>query len=118
MDVDNPFIPPQAAALIDDLQNSLHFSPVSIWEVAIKTARGKPEFQIDASDLRMGLLRRSYIEIAVTGAHAIVAGQLPPLHKDPFDRMLVAQATVESLTLITADKALAAYPGPIRLVGQ
>lgn len=92
------------------------FSVASIWEVAIKTARGRAEFHVDAEELRGGLLGAGYQELDVTGAHAIAASRLPLLHKDPFDRMLVAQATVEGATLLTVDAAVARYGAPVRLV--
>jgi PIN domain nuclease of toxin-antitoxin system len=97
--------------------DSVYFSVINIWEIAIKAALGRPDFRVDPANLRRGLLDNSYIEIPVTGVHAIAVGGLPPIHRDPFDRMLVAQATIEGLTLITADRTLASYPGPIRLVG-
>lgn len=92
------------------------FSVVSLWEVAIKTGRGRDDFRIDAGVLRRSLFDNGYAELAVTGAHAAALANLPPLHKDPFDRMLVAQAMSEGVTLVTADPQVAKYPGPIRLV--
>ena len=65
---------------------------------------------------RRGLLDNGYTELAVTGAHAAALDLLPPLHKDPFDRMLIAQAVVEGITLVTADAILGRYPGPIRVI--
>ena len=92
------------------------FSAISLWEIAIKTGRGRDDFRIDAGLLRRSLFDNGYAELPVTGAHAAAVAGLPPIHKDPFDRMLVAQATVEGLTLVTSDPAIANYPGPIRLV--
>jgi PIN domain nuclease of toxin-antitoxin system len=66
--------------------------------------------------LRRGLTDNGYEELAITGAHAVAVAALPPLHRDPFDRMLVAQAQVEGVTLLTADPALGRYPGPMRVV--
>ena len=63
-----------------------------------------------------GLLDNDYKELAVTSAHAVFLESLPLIHKDPFDRILVAQATVEGITLLTADSVVARYPGPIQLV--
>ncbi len=105
-----------ASSLIEDPENEIAFSAVSLWEVAIKTGRGRADFRIDPGLLRRNLFDNGYSELAVTGAHAAALVSLPPLHKDPFDRMLVAQATVEGVTLLTADPAVAKYPGPIRLV--
>jgi PIN domain nuclease of toxin-antitoxin system len=66
--------------------------------------------------LRRGLLDNGYAELAITGEHALAVESLPPIHKDPFDRLLVAQATAEGMTLLTADASVALYPGPIRKV--
>lgn len=92
------------------------FSVASLWEVAIKHAQGKPDFPYDAARLRGGLLRADYVEIAVLGHHALAVADLPPVHGDPFDRLLVAQARAEGLTLLTADRVLAGYGPPVRLV--
>lgn len=105
-----------ARALISEPDNELSFSSVSLWEVAIKAERGRDDFRIDVSSLRRSLFDNEYAELPMTGAHAVVVGSLPPIHRDPFDRMLVAQAIMEGLTLVTSDPAVAKYPGPIRLV--
>jgi PIN domain nuclease of toxin-antitoxin system len=107
---------PTARALIGEPDNALTFSSVSLWEVAIKAERGRDDFRIDVSSLRRSLFDNEYVELSMTGAHAVALGSLPPIHRDPFDRMLVAQAIVEGLTLVTSDPAVAKYPGPIRLV--
>ena len=106
----------QADELIDDPRNSLLFSAASIWEVAIKYGLGRLEFRTDPHLLRRGLLNNGYIELPVTSAHAIAVAGLPRRHKNPFDRLLVAQAMVEGVVLMTADPVVAAYPGPIRKV--
>jgi PIN domain nuclease of toxin-antitoxin system len=105
-----------ARALIGEPGNEPTFSSVSLWEVAIKAGRGRDDFRIDVSSLRRGLFNNGYAELPVTGEHAVALGGLPAIHGDPFDRMLVAQAIVEGLTLVTSDPAVAKYPGPIRLV--
>lgn len=102
---------------IDDAGNTLAFSSVSIWEVAIKDARGRPDFQVDAALLRQGLLTAGYHEIAMQGEHAVAVRGLPALHKDPFDRILIAQARVEGATLLTADATMAQYGAPVMLMG-
>jgi PIN domain nuclease of toxin-antitoxin system len=107
---------PQARQLIGDPNNELVFSAASLWEVAIKVGRGRDDFQVDARLLRRALLDNGYRELAITGEHAVAAGGLPPLHKDPFDRMLVAQSVVEGVTLLTADPRVAQYPAPVQLV--
>jgi PIN domain nuclease of toxin-antitoxin system len=105
-----------ARALIGDLDNALIFSSVSLWEVAIKSGRRRDDFRIDVSSLRRNLLDNGYAELAMTGAHAAALTGLPLIHRDPFDRMLAAQAIVEGLTLVTSDSAVARYPAPIRMV--
>ncbi|HEY5207004.1 MAG TPA: type II toxin-antitoxin system VapC family toxin [Roseiarcus sp.] len=106
----------EASSLIESPDNDIVFSSVSLWEIAIKTGRGRTVFRVDAGVLRRSLFDNGYAELPVTGAHATGLGGLPPIHRDPFDRMLVAQAVVEGLTLITSDRTVAKYPGPIRLV--
>lgn len=106
----------EVAALIDDQANELLFSPVSIWEVAIKNDLGRSDFRADPHLLRRGLLDNGYVELAISSAHAAAVSGLPRLHKDPFDRLLVAQATVEGVILLTSDETVAAYGGPVRKV--
>jgi PIN domain nuclease of toxin-antitoxin system len=103
-------------ALVENPNNDVVFSAISIWELAIKTGRGRDDFRLHAGFFRRGLFDNGYTELPMTGAHAAALAGLPAIHKDPFDRMLVAQATVEGLTLVTSDPAIANYPGPIRLV--
>jgi PIN domain nuclease of toxin-antitoxin system len=99
--------------LLEDPANRLVFSAASIWEIAIKSGLGRPDFNVPSGVFRRGLLEAGYEELPVTGAHAAALQGLPALHRDPFDRILVAQALVESLTLLTADRTILAYPGPI-----
>ena len=106
----------EARQLLEDPQNELLFSAASLWEIAIKRGLGRADFQVDARVLRRGLLDNGYQELAITSAHAVSIDNFPPIHKDPFDRILVAQATVEGITLLTADALLAQYPGPVRQV--
>ena len=107
---------PTARALIQDRENALHFSAASLWEIAIKRGLERTDFAVDPRLLRRGLLDNGYMELPVNGAHAGALDQLPPIHKDPFDRILVAQSIVEGLTLVTADEVVGRYPGPVRLV--
>lgn len=103
----------KAAALIEDPGNTLLFSAASIWEVAIKAGLGRADFDLDAGVFRRALLESGYEELPITGAHAAAVASLPDLHRDPFDRILITQAAVEGVTLLTADQAVLAYPGPI-----
>ncbi len=105
-----------ARSLLDAPLNELVFSSASLWEIAIKQGLARPDFQADARLLRRGLLDNGYQELAITSEHAASTAGLPPIHKDPFDRMLVSQATVEGITLLTADPVVAQYPGPVRMV--
>lgn len=105
---------PDAAALINEPETELHFSAASIWEIAIKSALGRPEFSLDAGVIRRELLESGYEELAIAGTHAAAVSTLPDLHKDPFDRILIAQAMVEGITLLSADQAVLSYPGPVR----
>jgi PIN domain nuclease of toxin-antitoxin system len=99
-----------------DSGNDLFFSAASIWEIAIKSRLGRTDFRVDAHLLRRGLIDNGYLELSINVEHALAVLTLPPLHKDPFDRMLVAQATVEGFILLTSDEQVAAYPGPVRKV--
>ena len=105
-----------ARALIENSENELFFSAESLWEITIKQSLGRQDFRVDARLLRRGLLDNGYTELSITSEHAISTGQLAYTHKDPFDRILLAQATVEGITLLTNDRRLARYPGPIRKV--
>ena len=106
----------EALGLIRDPANTLYFSPASIWEVAIKKAQGQPDFRADPHALRRALLDNGYVELPITSEHAANVVFLPPIHKDPFDRILIAQARVEGLVLVTSDAKVAEYAGPIRRV--
>jgi PIN domain nuclease of toxin-antitoxin system len=106
----------EARNLIEDSGNTLAFSAASLWEIVIKSGLGRDDFQVEPRRLRRGLLDAGYHEIAVTGEHALAVRRLPPLHKDPFDRILIAQADVEGAVLLTADHIVAQYPGAIRAV--
>lgn len=106
----------QARSLIDNPDNELLFSAASLWEVAIKRGLGREDFRVDARLLRRGLLDNGYSELPIISDHVVATESLPPTHKDPFDRILVAQATVEGVTLLTIDSLVLQYPGPIRTV--
>lgn len=110
---DIKLLPPVARRFIRDPESELLFSAASIWEVAIKSTQGKPGFDYDPRLLRRGLLDNGYIELHISSAHAVALSNLPPLHKDPFDRLLVAQAMTEGITLLTDDSLVARYPGSI-----
>lgn len=112
----SPRLPTGARALLEDPENELVFSAASLWEIAIKRGIGREEFSADPRLLRRGLLENGYVELPVTGGHATAVDLLPQIHKDPFDRILIAQAQIEGLTLLTIDEVVARYPGPIQLL--
>ena len=109
-------LPRKAEEIILDASVSLYYSPISLWEVSIKNALNRSDFQVDLELLVKVLGESQYFELAVNREHALGVAHLPPIHKDPFDRMLIAQATVEHFTLLTSDARLGDYPGPIQLV--
>ena len=92
------------------------FSAASLWEITIKQGLGRSDFQVDPRLLRRGLIDNAYIELSITSDHALAVASLPPLHKDPFDRLLAAQIQIEGVLLVTTDPILGQYPGPVRLV--
>jgi PIN domain nuclease of toxin-antitoxin system len=105
-----------ANALLNDPDHDLLFSAASLWELTIKRGLGRDDFRVDPRLLRRGLIDNGYGELPITSAHAIAVEQLPPIHKDPFDRLMLAQAMVEGITLVTSDPVVARYPGPVRQV--
>lgn len=111
--IDSGQISRQARDIVEDESNDLVFSTASIWEIAIKASLKRAEFAIDPRILRRELLDNGYEELPIASRHALAILELPRLHGDPFDRLLVAQAMVEGLVLVTADDLLGRYPGPI-----
>ena len=105
-----------ALTLIEAEDTELVFSVASLWEIVIKAGLGRVDFQFDARVLRRALLDNGYTELPVTAEHALAVSTLPNIHRDPFDRILVAQASVEGTLLLTADSTVSQYPGPIRVV--
>jgi PIN domain nuclease of toxin-antitoxin system len=105
-----------ALKLISNRDNELIFSVASIWEFGIKYAKAPDQFDTTPNELREALLENGYIELDIAGKHALAISNLPALHGDPFDRILIAQSGVEGITLLTSDERVARYPGPIRKV--
>ncbi len=99
----------RAKAVLVDPDNLLVFSVVSIWEAIIKSTRGRADFAVVPAMLRRALLDGDYEELGVTAAHVLSVGNLPPLHGDPFDRLLVAQARAEGIQLLTGDAGPEGY---------
>jgi PIN domain nuclease of toxin-antitoxin system len=105
-----------ARNLLNDQDNDLLFSAASLWEVAIKKSLGRNDFSVDPRLLRRGLQDNGYIELMITGEHAVAIDILPTIHKDPFDRILIAQALCEGITLLTTDAVVGSYPASVRIV--
>jgi PIN domain nuclease of toxin-antitoxin system len=105
-----------AKKLLTTKRNDLFFSAASLWEIAIKSTLGRDDFRVEPRLLRRGLLDNGYTELPITSQHAVSIDSLPPLHKDPFDRLLLAQALTEGITLLTTDAQLTRYAGPVRKV--
>lgn len=106
-------LPVKAKALMGDPANVLIFSSVNIWEIVVKRNLNRSDFSVDPRRFRHDLLACGYEELAVTSQHALELVGLPLIHRDPFDRLLIAQASSEGATLVTADRMIARYPGPI-----
>jgi len=109
-------LPKAAKTLLNDADAQLWFSAASIWEVAIKRALGRSDFEADPRRLRRSLLDNAWRELVLSSEHAVAAGELPPIHKDPFDRILIAQAQMEGVTLMTSDDQVAQYAASIKKV--
>ena len=107
-------LPNGLASMLEDPHNTPVFSVASLWELMIKQALGRPDFRLEPVVLRRALLDGGWQELSIAAHHALAVATLPPLHRDPFDRLLLAQASADGLLLITADPQLAAYPGPVR----
>jgi PIN domain nuclease of toxin-antitoxin system len=112
----DPRLSQTAREIVSDPGNEFLFSVCNIWEIAIKRGLHAPGFQYDPREIRRYLLRNGCGELTIQSRHAVEVDSLPPIHKDPFDRILIAQAMVEGITLLTADAVIAQYPGPIRKV--
>ena len=103
-------------SLLTDPENEVLFSVSSIWEIAIKRGLKKSSFLHDPREIRRQMNANGYDELSIQSQHVVAVDSLASLHKDPFDRLLIAQAIVEGVTLLTADAIIARYPGPIRKV--
>jgi PIN domain nuclease of toxin-antitoxin system len=114
--LDHPNLKAEARTILRTSENQIAFSVSSIWEIAIKRALRRPDYLHDPRVIRRQLMDDGYEELPVLGRHVVEVDSLRPIHKDPFDRILIAQAMVEGITLLTADPVIAKYPGPIRKV--
>ena len=109
-------LPREARSLILDAANEVFFSAASVWEVAIKSALRRRDFRANPAVLVRALKQSGFSELPVTAAHAARVAELPTLHRDPFDRLLVAQSLAEPMTLLTNDAALVGYGPLVHLV--
>jgi len=109
-------LPSEAVEQIESDANNLYFSAASLWEITIKNDLGRPDFKVDPHLFRRGLIENGYAELPITSQHVLGLSHLPPIHKDPFDRILVAQAENEGFLLLTSDDKLGRYSGPIKKV--
>jgi PIN domain nuclease of toxin-antitoxin system len=99
-------------ALLSAADNALLFSVASLWEITIKRQLGRADFRVDPRLLRRGLLDNGYGEIVIASAHVVAIDSLPDIHRDPFDRLLIAQARVEGVALLTSDNMVLRYGEP------
>lgn len=107
---------PRAARMLASREVPIAFSLATLWEIAIKTSLGRPGFAVDPELLHRALLGEGFVELAIQAPHVMRVAKLPWVHRDPFDRILVAQAVEEGLTLLTADAALRRYGRFVKLV--
>lgn len=103
---------PQAVGLLDDPTSEIYFSLASLWEIAIKSSLGKPDFDIDVEALEQGLIQVGCRMLAIELPHILKQAQYPFIHRDPFDRLLMAQAEVENVFFMTADTMILKYQKP------
>lgn len=108
----------ETRALIECADAEILFSAASIWEIAIKSGLGRSDFAFDPAEIARAALDTGFTELAIRSNAAALVGRLPLLHRDPFDRVLVAQAIVEPASLYTADRQLLPYSDLVRHVGS
>ena len=109
-------VPREARELLEDDDNEVYYSAASIWEIAIKSALGRKDFRIDLTQLLATLPEMGLVELPITAVHAAGVTRLPPIHRDPFDRLLIAQSLVEPPTLLTNDALINRYRVGARVV--
>lgn len=109
-------LPREARELLENDANEAYYSAANIWEIAIKISLGRKDFRVDLASLLSTLPAMGLAELPVTAAHAAGVTKLPLIHRDPFDRLLIAQSLAEPLTLLTNDAILGRYRGSIRVV--
>lgn len=108
-------LPATAREAVENSNNQLFFSAASIWELAIRQSTGRARLELPPELLHRQLLDNSFEEVPVTAKHGLAVCRLEQIHKDPFDRVLIAQAMSEGMLLLTSNETIARYNGPIRL---
>ena len=106
----------EARELLEDAGNDVYYSAASIWEIAIKSSLRRKDFRIELPQLLSALPEMGLIELPITAVHAASVSSLPPIHRDPFDRLLIAQSLTEPLVLLTNDALLERYRVGARVV--
>ena len=101
---------------LEDRQQRFFVSVVSLWDVAIKRSLDRPDFQFDAAELRQQLHREGFEELPIRAEHCLAVQNLPWHHKDPFDRLLIAQAQQEQIQLLSCDQSLSQYGACVTLL--
>lgn len=99
-----------------DLDNEIYYSAASLWEIAIKSGLRRKDFRINIEALLTALRKSGFVELPITAVHAVGVASLPAIHKDPFDRLLVAQSVAEPMTLLTNDSTLGGYWDGVKVV--
>lgn len=113
---DHPRLSQAAREIINNQDNELLFSAASIWEISIKSGLGRADFTVNPALFRRALLDNGYIELPINSQHAAATANLPEIHKDPFDRILLAQSQIEGIILLSADEKVAAYGNTVQAV--
>lgn len=109
-------LPAAARQTLENPENEVYYSAVNIWEIAIKTTLNRLDFHIDPEKLLAILPDMEFTELPITARHAAAVARLPTLHRDPFDRLLVAQSQTEPMILLTDDELLGKYGGNVQLI--
>ena len=106
----------EARELLEDAGNDVYYNAASIWEIAIKSSLRRKDFRIQLPQLLSALPEMGLIELPITAVHAAGVSSVPPIHRDPFDRLLLAQSLTEPLVLLTNDALLERYRVGARVV--
>ena len=112
----NRRLPREARELLEDDNNDVYYSAASIWEIAIKCSLRRKDFRVDLTQFMRALPEMDLTELPTTAAHAARVAELPFIHRDPFDQLLIAQSIAGPLTLLTNDALLGRYRIGARIV--